>query len=85
MTITVGSDVIKPYKDSNTTSGNTITRWFCSNCGSPIYLVNEKFDGLTILYSGSVEGRSQQVKPSGELFAHNRRDWFQGVEGAAKL
>jgi hypothetical protein len=27
-----GKDVLKEYKDSNTKSGNTISRHFCSNC-----------------------------------------------------
>jgi len=85
MTITAGSDVIKSYTDANTLSGNALTRWFCSNCGSPIYLTNEKFQGLIILYTGAVDGGIQQVKPGGELFAHNKREWFSGVEGAAKL
>ncbi|QDS69823.1 hypothetical protein FKW77_010527 [Venturia effusa] len=85
ITITQGGDIIKAYKDSNTLTGNTLTRWFCGDCGSPIYLENEKFKGLVILYSGCIEGDLGQVQPSGELFAHNRRKWFPGFEGAAKL
>lgn len=77
--------MIKAHKDSNTLTGNTLTRWFCGSCGSPIYLENEKFKGLIILYSGCIEGALQQVKPSGELFVQNRRSWFNGVEGASKL
>jgi hypothetical protein len=82
---TSGADVIKVYEDSNTTSGNMLKRWFCPNCGSPIYLENGKFKGLIILYTGCIEGKTKDTKPTGELFAHNRRDWFSGVEGAAKL
>jgi hypothetical protein len=46
---------------------------------------NEKFKGLVILYSGGVEGAAPHTKPSGELFTHKRREWFAGVENAAKL
>jgi hypothetical protein len=85
ITFTSGADLIKAYKDSNTTSGNTLTRWFCSNCGGCIYLTNDKFKGLIIVYSGSIEGDVRHTKPTGELFAHNSRAWFPGVEGASKL
>jgi hypothetical protein len=81
-----GSNVPKSYKDSNTISGNTLTRFFCGDCGSPIYLTNEKFKGLVILYSGALDDNGvKSVSPKGELFTHNRRGWFPGVEGAAKL
>jgi hypothetical protein len=85
ITITSGKDTIKAYEDSNTLSGNVLTRWFCSNCGSPIYLVNEKFKGLIILYTGALDGTTQHTKPSAELFAKNRRHWFPGVDGASRL
>jgi hypothetical protein len=85
ITFTKGGDGIKAYKDSNTLTGNILTRWFCPGCGSPIYLENEKFKGLVILYSGCIEGQLQHAKPGGELFVHNKRNWFQGVEVATKL
>jgi hypothetical protein len=86
ITLTSGSDVIKEYKDSDTASGNILTRWFCGNCGSPVYLENEKFKGLVIVYSGGLDDTAiKDGKPAGELFAHNSRGWFPGVEGAAKL
>ncbi|KAF2416558.1 hypothetical protein EJ08DRAFT_99253 [Tothia fuscella] len=85
ITLTEGKDAIKSYKDTNTISGNPLIRWFCSNCGSPIYLENGKFKGLVIVYSGGIDGDLRHKTPAGELFGHNKRNWFSGVEGAAKL
>ncbi|KAG7086273.1 hypothetical protein E1B28_002238 [Marasmius oreades] len=36
--ITEGSDLIKRYDDSNTASGRTLGRHFCSNCGSTLFI-----------------------------------------------
>ncbi|KAK3064833.1 hypothetical protein LTS18_003502 [Coniosporium uncinatum] len=85
--ITKGEDKVNTYSDSNSISGNTLLRHFCSQCGSPIYLENSAFKGkgLYILYTGCMDGNMQHTKPAGELFGHNRRGWFGGVEGAAKL
>ena len=33
----VKSDEMKLYSDSDTDTGNTVERYFCGNCGSPIY------------------------------------------------
>ena len=85
ITFTSGADKIKPYEDSKTVSGNVLTRWFCSNCGGPIYLTNEKFKGLVILYTGAIDGKTQHAKPQVELFAHNMRHWFTGIDGASRL
>jgi len=83
--LTKGEDKLKRYEDSDTTTGNTLSRYFCGECGSPIYLMNPQVPGLVVLYSGCMEGKEHHTKPKGELFTHNRRGWFGGVEGAAKL
>ncbi len=85
LTFKSGEDKLKAHKDSNTKSGNTLSRYFCGECGSPIYLTNPEFEGLVVLYSGCLESEQKNTKPRGELFAENRRSWFNGVEGAAKL
>ncbi|KAK6967145.1 hypothetical protein R3P38DRAFT_3149811, partial [Favolaschia claudopus] len=36
--LTEGQDLISKYDDKATTSGNTLTRHFCSNCGSCLFL-----------------------------------------------
>jgi len=85
LTYKSGEDKVRVYKDGNTKTGNTLSRYFCDVCGSPIYLTNPQFEGLVILYSGCLDGKEKNATPKGELFAENRRHWFGGVEGAAKL
>jgi len=85
--ITKGEEEMVVYCDSNTKSGNTLLRHFCSQCGSPMYLENSAFQGkgLYILFTGCMDSDLRHTKPAGELFGPNRRGWFGGVEGAAKL
>lgn len=86
ITFQAGQDKVKVHRDGNTKSGTVLSRHFCGDCGSPIYLTNPEFEGLLILYSGCVDEEVlKHAKPRGELFADNRRTWFAGVEGASKL
>merc|ERR1712000_116277 len=80
-----GKDKVKCHKDSNTKSGNELSRYFCGDCGSPLYLTNSQFEGLVILYTGCVDTDAKHERPRGVLFDDNRRKWFAGVEGASKL
>ncbi|KAF7370440.1 DUF636 domain-containing protein [Mycena sanguinolenta] len=49
VTITEGQDFIKAYDDNDTTSGNTLTRRFCSNCGASLFLSSPvKTDWMTV-------------------------------------
>ncbi|KAF7370438.1 Duf636 domain protein [Mycena sanguinolenta] len=55
--ITEGQDFIKAYDDNDTTSGNTLTRRFCSNCGASLFLSSlVKTDWMTVC-PGLVEGQ----------------------------
>ncbi|KAF7308984.1 DUF636 domain-containing protein [Mycena kentingensis (nom. inval.)] len=36
--ITLGEELVKKYADNDTTSGNTLFRSFCSNCGCSLFL-----------------------------------------------
>jgi len=91
LSLTTGAEKIKRYEDGATLTGNKLSRYFCGECGSPIYLTNPAFEGLVVLYSGGVDGgggegeAEKNAKPKGEILAENRRGWFGGVEGAAKL
>ncbi|KAJ7117739.1 DUF636 domain-containing protein [Mycena epipterygia] len=38
VSVTTGQELIRKYQDSNTTSGNTLTRSFCSDCGTSLFL-----------------------------------------------
>ncbi|KAH7355790.1 Mss4-like protein [Pyrenochaeta sp. MPI-SDFR-AT-0127] len=57
---------LKSYKDSDTTSKNTITRQFCSGCGSPVMSL--------------FAGESSQVILKGGLFEHIPPPAFKSFE-----
>lgn len=56
-TIIQGEDTIRGYDDT-ADSGETITRHFCSNCGSSLFNTNKKnpqFAGLVVVATGTIE------------------------------
>ncbi|KAJ6530388.1 DUF636 domain-containing protein [Mycena vulgaris] len=38
VSVTAGQDLVHNYQDSDTTSGNILTRSFCSECGTSLFL-----------------------------------------------
>ncbi|KXT06348.1 hypothetical protein AC578_9127 [Pseudocercospora eumusae] len=79
-----GEKVLKVYKDSNTKSGNTLSRHFCGNCGSPLYLSNSAIKGFVVLHCGNLEGTKTQ--PIMELFPEDKLSWIGNVlEEKARL
>ncbi|KAJ7880058.1 DUF636 domain-containing protein [Mycena olivaceomarginata] len=36
--LTAGQELLRKYDDNDTTSGNTLTRQFCANCGSSLFM-----------------------------------------------
>ncbi|KAJ7656237.1 hypothetical protein DFH06DRAFT_991536, partial [Mycena polygramma] len=38
ITVTEGADLVRKYDDNDPTSGNTLTRSFCSGCGTSLFL-----------------------------------------------
>ncbi|KAK4499786.1 hypothetical protein PRZ48_007972 [Zasmidium cellare] len=79
MKFTRGQDFVKTYVDKNTKSGNELTRGFCSNCGSSLFLTNPAFKGLTILTAGTMNG--ERTQPSMELFPESKYQWVGDVTG----
>lgn len=49
MTVENPAQTLKIYEDSNTATGNTIQRNFCSNCGSAIFTKSPKAPGKVFL------------------------------------
>jgi len=56
VSVTAGEDVIRKYQDSNTKSGNTLTRSFCSECGSSLFLSSPKKTDWISVCPASVDG-----------------------------
>ncbi|SMR57377.1 unnamed protein product [Zymoseptoria tritici ST99CH_3D1] len=77
LNVVKGKELLREYADNNTKSGNTVSRHFCSKCGSPLYLTNSAFKGFAAVMASSMEGYKQQ--PFMELFGEDKYPWIGEV------
>jgi len=78
-----GKDKLKEYTQSKTIdTGNTMSNYFCSNCGTLMYRVSSGYPGVLIPRIGTVDDfdiQSNQLKPKVEQFANDRVKWYPGL------
>lgn len=79
LTVTDSKNFLKAYHDTDTGSGNTVARSFCSNCGSPIGC-------LPILPAPQISvvalGLFQRIpEPEFEVFTKHRQAWVKPLAG----
>ncbi|CAD0093911.1 unnamed protein product [Aureobasidium mustum] len=83
-----GESSLKTYARSSTiASGNTMTNYFCEECGTLMYRRSSGFPGLSITRVGTVDDVSlhdTKLKPRVEVWCQSRVGWFAGVEGIEK-
>ncbi|KAF2736066.1 hypothetical protein EJ04DRAFT_177177 [Polyplosphaeria fusca] len=65
-------NVLKSYSDSNTVSGNTITRKFCGNCGSPVFSVLSPDNPKIFLKGGLFD---DVAPPAAQYFTKSKMPW----------
>ncbi|KAG2011323.1 DUF636 domain-containing protein [Coprinopsis cinerea AmutBmut pab1-1] len=73
-----GKDLVKDYVDGDTKSGNAITRSFCSNCGSSLF-ISPAAGGITIVHSANIKGSEAWV-PRKEFFGHDKCNWLGEIK-----
>ena len=61
-------------------SGNTVTRSFCRDCGSPIYSTASLAPGLTLVKAGCLED-SSWIEPASIFWTDSAQPWCPPVEG----
>ncbi|KAK4034253.1 Mss4-like protein [Parachaetomium inaequale] len=80
-----GRDALKQFAQAETIrSGGVMTNFFCGTCGTLMYRVGEKFPGVTILRTGTVDDFSlaeTKLRPQVEQFVEHRVGWQRPVEG----
>ncbi|MCJ1440473.1 MAG: hypothetical protein MMC23_000957 [Stictis urceolatum] len=80
---------LKTYGQSKTiASGNKMTNYFCSTCGTLMYRVSSGLPGESILRIGTIDDfnlHETKLRPQIEQFTKSRVSWFTGVEGAKKF
>lgn len=74
---------MKVFKDSETDSGHSLERTFCSNCGSSLSVrnvTNPKSKDNIVICAGTVDDNFKDFVPQSELFAHRRHSWVPAVK-----
>jgi hypothetical protein len=84
-----GQDKLSKYSQSKTiATGNTMTNYFCSNCGTLMYRVSSGFPGHSIPRIGTIDDfalHEGKMKPRIEQFTKDRVAWFKGGEGVEQV
>lgn len=66
----------KLYTDADTASGNPVERYFCGNCGSPIYSAVPSMEGIAILKTGCLDDTSG-FKPMFQTWCESKQGWVE--------
>ncbi|KAJ0118021.1 histidine acid phosphatase [Diaporthe amygdali] len=84
-----GQDNLSSWGQAKTVaSGNKMTNYFCSTCGTLMYRVSSGAPGTSILRIGTVDDfnlHETKLKPQKEFFIESRVAWLSGVEGAKQV
>ncbi|KAJ7049749.1 Mss4-like protein [Mycena amicta] len=80
-----GQENLKTFAQSHTiASGNAMTNYFCSTCGTLMYRTGAGFPGYSVLRIGTVDDftlHETKLRPRLEQFTKTRVAWLQPVEG----
>ena len=74
----------KLYKDSDTDSGNTVERYFCGNCGSPIYSAIAAQPDTLFLKTGTMDDTSG-FTPQFHVWCDSKQDWVSLEENVPHM
>lgn len=75
---------LKLYEDSDTKSGATVERYFCGNCGSPIYSAVPSFPDQIFLKTGTMDDTSA-FAPQFHAWCSTKQDWVQLEDGVPQM
>ena len=74
----------KLYKDSETDSGNTVERYFCGECGSPIYSVIPDTPDVLYLKTGTLDDTSSFTAQF-HVWCSTKQNWVDIPEDAQQM
>ena len=70
----------KLYEDSDTDTGNTVQRYFCDKCGSPIYSAIDAQPDMLFLKTGTMDDTSG-FQAMFHAWCSTKQDWVDVPEG----
>ena len=74
----------KRYIDEDTDSGSPVERYFCGDCGSPIYSALPSQPDVIYLKTGTLNDTSR-FKPSAHVWCSTKQAWVQLEESIPQL
>lgn len=84
-----GQENLKTYSQAKTIeTGNTMTNYFCSTCGTLMYRVSSGLPGKSITRLGTIDDfhlLETKLKPRVEQFVKYRLSWLKGAEGVPQV
>jgi len=75
---------LKQYVDRDTDSGNYVERWFCGECGSPIYSALPSMEDQIFLKTGTLDDTSA-FTPQFNVWCSTKQNWVDLPEGVPAL
>ncbi|KAJ5165837.1 hypothetical protein N7492_006133 [Penicillium capsulatum] len=81
-----GEHLLKTF-DKETDAGNVLSRSFCSNCGSPLFITSKNHPGAQVVSVGSMDFASgkNEWQPRDEYYSHRRAEWFPELTCTRKV
>lgn len=74
----------KLYRDADTASGNTVERYFCGNCGSPIYSAIPDQPDVLFLKTGTLDDTGD-YQPQFHAWCDTKQNWVKLDEGVPAI
>lgn len=74
----------KLYEDRDTQSGNAVQRFFCGNCGSPIYSALQSNPDMIFLKTGTLDDTSS-FQPQFHAWCDSKQGWVKLDEGVPAM
>ncbi|KAF5024462.1 hypothetical protein F66182_3402 [Fusarium sp. NRRL 66182] len=83
VTTAAGND-ITTYTLTDTASGNSKEKSFCSKCGCTLWTVPAAAKGTYLLIRTPLLEQGLDAQPANEIFIRNRPTWVAAVKGAGQ-
>lgn len=78
--------MLKTFMKTHTATGNIGVNYFCSNCGTTMWMDTNSIPGRRIVKAGVMEGEVlSRAKANVEFFSTERIGWVPPVNGASQL
>ena len=78
------SGKMKVYEDGNTDSGNTVKRFFCGDCGSPIYSAVPDSPDMVFLKTGTMNDTTG-FTPQFNVWCSTKQNWVDLPQGVPAM